>query len=115
MRQEDAQVQHIFCYLDFKVESTVDDGQRQPAQSKQEENQKKGLCCLKLPSIKCARFFGGRKVLTEFVPDDVENVQINGTHDNQGDEDPGEKAEEDHVLHTDNTTERTNGDVLEFL
>lgn len=58
VRQQDAQVHHHLGHVTIKVDDTVDDGQRQPGQSKQEENQEQGLGRLELPSIKCTCFFG---------------------------------------------------------
>lgn len=105
MRQQDAQVQHNCWHVAVKVDDTVDDAQRQPGQSKQEENQKQRLGRLELPSIKGTCLFGARNVLTEFVSDDTEDVEIDGAHDDQGDENPSEEAEIDHIVHPDDRTE----------
>lgn len=98
MGQQDPQAHCRLWYIDVKVGHQVVDGQRQPAQSEQEENQKQGLCCLELPSIKCPSLSEARQVLTEFVAEDVEDVQVDDAHDNEGDEDPGDETEEDHVI-----------------
>lgn len=117
MGQQDAQAHCNLWYLHIKVGNKIDDGQRQPAQGKQEENQKQGLSSLELPTIKCTRLSEASQVLTEFVSDDVEDVQIDDAHDNQGDEDPGDEAEEDHVIQANHGTEvaREGGAVLREL
>lgn len=43
--------------------------------------------------------------MIEFVPDDIEDVKVDGAHDNQGNENPSEEAEVDHVVHPHDGTE----------
>lgn len=117
MGQQYTQAHGNFWYRDLKVGNKVDDGQRQPAQSKQEEDQKQGLGGLELPPIKRTRLSEARQVLTEFVADDVEDVQIDDAHDDKGDEDPGDETEEDHVIQAYNGAEtaQKGGDILREL
>lgn len=114
MGQQDPQAHCDLWYINFKVGNNVDDGQRQPAQCKQEENQEQGLGCLELPSVKRTCLSEARQVLTEFLAEDVEDVQIDDAHDNEGDEDPGDETEEDHVIQTHDRTEmaRKGGHIL---
>ena len=43
--------------------------------------------------------------MIECVPDDIEDVKVDGAHDNQGNENPSEEAEVDHVVHPHDGTE----------
>ncbi|KAI1231075.1 ATP synthase F(0) complex subunit B1, partial [Lamprotornis superbus] len=72
--------------------------QRQPGDCKQEENKCERLGCLELLAIESPSP-SDTGPLAELCVDDVEDLSIQSTHDEQGHQGPCEEAEINHVIH----------------
>lgn len=81
-----------------EIENAVYNAQRQPGYCKQEKNKCKRLGCLELLAIESPST-SHTGPLAELRADDVEDLGIQSTHDEQGHEGPCEEAEIHHVIH----------------
>lgn len=78
--------------------------QRQPAHCKQPHDDGQRLGSLDLPLQRGAGFFSVDDFQLnqlELVPSGHEDAQVDGQHEQQGDQHAGEKVEVDHVIHAD--------------
>lgn len=80
-----------------KIEDAVYDAQRQPGDCKQEENKCERFGCLQLLAVESPS--PSRSALAELCADDVEDLGIQGTHDEQGHQGAREETEIHHVIH----------------
>lgn len=91
----------------------VEDVQREPAESKEEEDQCQGLGDLQLlPVILLGVVGAGGDLLVELLADEVEDFQVDEQHEQQGRQDPDEEVEVHHVLHADHRLELALDDKL---
>lgn len=115
MGEEDGDVgEDVRCLAGWAEQSdAVEDVQREPAERKEEENQREGLGDLQLlPVILLGVVGAGGDLLVELRADEVEDFQVDEQHQQQGRQDPDEEVEVHHVLHADDRLELALDDKL---
>lgn len=104
----DVNEEHGLVAVRAEESDAVEDVERKPADRKQEENESQRLGQLELlPKVSAGVGVAGRHLLVELLVDHVENLHIDGQHEQQRRQHPAEEVEINHVVHADDRLELT--------